>query len=444
MNPFKGRHFQRDIILWAVRWYCKYGISYRELQEMLAERGVNVDHSTIYRWVQRYAPEMEKRLRWYWRNPSDLCPWHMDETYVKVNGRWAYLYRAVDSRGRTVDFYLSSRRNSKAAYRFLGKILNNVKKWQIPRFINTDKAPAYGRALALLKREGRCPSDVEHRQIKYRNNVIECDHGKLKRIIGATLGFKSMKTAYATIKGIEVMRALRKGQASAFYYGDPPPKCEMRQKDIMISFDEWNVWYLRGDPWDAPMKHKENRFKVAPPLLEDRYSFLDALVVGGLLCSLINHCDRVKMASLAQLVNVIAPIFTEAGGGVIRQTIFWPFAMVANVAKGSALRHFIPAGTFSSKYGDARRIQSAVVHNAAAGKLYLFALNSDFHDSFTLDPDLSAFGQTRLAEHQILRCDDLYAKNTFDRPDRVAPETLTASDLTLPPLSWNRITFDIL
>ncbi len=127
MNPFKGRHFQRDIILWAVRWYCKYGISYRELQEMLAERGVNVDHSTIYRWVQRYAPEMEKRLRWYWRNPSDLCPWHMDETYVKVNGRWAYLYRAVDSRGRTVDFYLSSRRNSKAAYRFLGKILNNVK-----------------------------------------------------------------------------------------------------------------------------------------------------------------------------------------------------------------------------------------------------------------------------------------------------------------------------
>ncbi len=106
MNPFKGRHFQRDIILWAVRWYCKYGISYRELQEMLAERGVNVDHSTIYRWVQRYAPEMEKRLRWYWRNPSNLCPWHMDETYVKVNGRWAYLYRAVDSRGRTVDFYL--------------------------------------------------------------------------------------------------------------------------------------------------------------------------------------------------------------------------------------------------------------------------------------------------------------------------------------------------
>ncbi|WP_410780183.1 IS6 family transposase [Klebsiella quasipneumoniae] len=223
MNPFKGRHFQRDIILWAVRWYCKYGISYRELQEMLAERGVNVDHSTIYRWVQRYAPEMEKRLRWYWRNPSDLCPWHMDETYVKVNGRWAYLYRAVDSRGRTVDFYLSSRRNSKAAYRFLGKILNNVKKWQIPRFINTDKAPAYGRALALLKREGRCPSDVEHRQIKYRNNVIECDHGKLKRIIGATLGFKgtvaklAMRQPFVLFKGLTFQKLCLPG---AFRPGD--------------------------------------------------------------------------------------------------------------------------------------------------------------------------------------------------------------------------------
>ncbi|PJW96364.1 IS6 family transposase, partial [Escherichia coli] len=111
--------------------------------------------------------------------------------YVKFNGRWAFLSRAVNSRGRTVYFYLSSRRNSKAAYRFLVKILNRVKKWQSPHFINPAKAPAYGRALALLKREGRCPSDVEHRQIKYRNNVIECGHGKLKRIIGAPLGFKS-------------------------------------------------------------------------------------------------------------------------------------------------------------------------------------------------------------------------------------------------------------
>lgn len=96
-----------------------------------------------------------------------------------------------------------------------------MKKWQIPQFINTDKAPTYGCALAQFKREGRCPSDVEHRQIKYWNNIIECNHGKLKRIIGATLVFKSMKMAYAIIMGIEMMRALRKGLASAFYYGDP-------------------------------------------------------------------------------------------------------------------------------------------------------------------------------------------------------------------------------
>ncbi len=107
MNPFKGRHFQRDIILWAVRWYCKYGISYRELQEMLAERGVNVDHSTIYRWVQRYAPEMEKRLRWYWRNPSDLCPWHMDETYVARSMAAGRICTGPSTAGAALSIFIS-------------------------------------------------------------------------------------------------------------------------------------------------------------------------------------------------------------------------------------------------------------------------------------------------------------------------------------------------
>nr|QTX14601.1 Mobile element protein [Klebsiella pneumoniae] len=185
---------------------------------MLAERGVNVDHSTIYRWVQRYAPEMEKNgCAGTGVTPSDLCPWHMDENLRE--GQWPLGVSVPGRRqpGAALSIFISPPVvTAKLHTGFWVKILNNVKKWQIPRFINTDKAPAYGRALALLKREGRCPSDVEHRQIKYRNNVIECDHGKLKRIIGATLGFKSMKTAYATIKGIEVMRALRKGRASAF------------------------------------------------------------------------------------------------------------------------------------------------------------------------------------------------------------------------------------
>ena len=144
----------------AVRWYCKYGISYRELQEMLVERGVNADHSTIYRWVHRYAPEMEKRLCRNRKPRTGRDARHIDETYVKVSGRRAYLYRAVDSDGNTLDFYLSPRRNSKAAYRFLAKLLRRRKSYQYPRIINADKAPAYGRALTLLKQQGKCPHHV--------------------------------------------------------------------------------------------------------------------------------------------------------------------------------------------------------------------------------------------------------------------------------------------
>ena len=107
MSEFKWRHFEGEIILWAVRWYCRYGISYRDLEQMMGERGVLVDHSTIYRWVQRFAPEMEKRLRWQWRRPQSTS-WRVDETYVKVRGRWTYLYRALDKEGNTIDFYLSA------------------------------------------------------------------------------------------------------------------------------------------------------------------------------------------------------------------------------------------------------------------------------------------------------------------------------------------------
>ena len=116
MSDFKGRHFRGEIVLWAVRWYCRYPISYRDLEAMMTERGVAVDHSTIYRWVQRFAPEMEKRLRRQWRRPQSRS-WRVDETYIKVRGKWAYLYRAVDKLGNTIDFYLSATRNTKAAKR---------------------------------------------------------------------------------------------------------------------------------------------------------------------------------------------------------------------------------------------------------------------------------------------------------------------------------------
>ena len=140
----------------------------------------------------------------------------MDETYIKVKGKWAYLYRAVGSRGDTIDFHLSQTRNANAAKRFLGKALRGCRECQKPCVINTDKAGCNSQAIRDLKKEGKCPSETDHRQVKYLNDVVEADHGKLKRLIKPTLGFESMKTAYTTIKGFEAMRALRKKQASAF------------------------------------------------------------------------------------------------------------------------------------------------------------------------------------------------------------------------------------
>ena len=194
MRDFKGRHFGGEIVLWAVRWYCRYPISYRDLETMMTERGVAVDHSTIYRWVQHFAPEMERRLRWQWRWPRSRS-WRIDETYVKVRGQWAYLYRALDKLGNTLDFYLSATRNTKAAKRFLGKALNGLKDWEQPEVLNTDKAPTYAAAIAEFKAEGKCPDETRHRQVKYLNNVVEADHGKLKLLLRPVRGFKTLKTA---------------------------------------------------------------------------------------------------------------------------------------------------------------------------------------------------------------------------------------------------------
>ena len=206
MSEFKWRHFEGEVILWAVRWYCRYGISYRDLEQMMGERGVSLDHSTIYRWVPRYAPDIEKRLRWEWRSPQSTS-WRVDETDVKVRGQWMYLYRAVDKHGNTIGFYLSPTRNAKAAKRFPGKALNGLKDWEKPEIMNTDKAPTYGIAISELKAEGKCSEKTVHRQVKYLNNVVEADHGKLKQLIRPVRGFKTLKTAYATIRGFEMMRA---------------------------------------------------------------------------------------------------------------------------------------------------------------------------------------------------------------------------------------------
>lgn len=210
-RDFKEGRLEGEVILWAVRWYCRHGISYRELEELLAERGVDVDHTTIYRWVPRYAPEIEKRTAWCRSRVS--FSWRVDETYVRVKGRWKYLHRAIDKEGSTLDFHLADRRNTKAAKRFLGAALERSRDW-IPRVINTDKNPAHGEAIAELKKEGVIPRTLQHRQAKYLNDRLESDHGKPKRLIRPTLGFRSTRTARATLDGFEVMRMFKKGQFS--------------------------------------------------------------------------------------------------------------------------------------------------------------------------------------------------------------------------------------
>jgi transposase, IS6 family len=209
MNAFKLRRFHALVILQCVRWYSKYTISYRQLEEMMGERGVAVDHTTIWRWIQHYAPQLEKEIRWYQGHTSGS--WRVDETCIRVNGEWKWLFRAVDKHGRTVDFLLTHRRNAKAARRFLAKALRTRQHWP-PHVINTDKNPAYSEALRQLKRDDPDVEAIEHRQAKHLNNRIEADHGPIKQLCRATLGFKSMKTAYATIKGFEVMRMIRKRQ----------------------------------------------------------------------------------------------------------------------------------------------------------------------------------------------------------------------------------------
>lgn len=219
MDDFKWRHFAGEVILHGVRWYCKYGISYRDLEEMMEERGIHVDHTTLYRWVQRYAPEMEKRLRWYWQG-GYTGSWRVDETYVKVKGEWQYLYRAVDQNGKTIDFYLSRTRNVSAATLFLKKAIRAMQTYEEPHTITTDKNPTYAVAIERINAQRKGEPPIHHRTIKYLNNIVEADHGKLKRLIKPTLGFKSKKTAYATIKGFEVMRMFKKGQFHAWLYGE--------------------------------------------------------------------------------------------------------------------------------------------------------------------------------------------------------------------------------
>jgi transposase-like protein len=150
LSLFKWRHFLPEIILLNVRWYCRYSLSYRNLEEMMAERGVTVDHSTIKRWVLKFAPEIDKRMRRFLNPTKDS--WRVDETDIEVKGEWKYWYRAVDSEGNTLDFRLSAKRDGKASARFFRKVLG-AKHTQTPRVITVDKNAAYPVAIEELKRD---------------------------------------------------------------------------------------------------------------------------------------------------------------------------------------------------------------------------------------------------------------------------------------------------
>ncbi|MFC1460799.1 IS6 family transposase [Microvirga arabica] len=208
-NPFKGRQFTAEIILWAVRWYLQFPISYRDLECMLADRGVQVDHTTVFRWIQAYAPELNKRTRPHLRMTNGS--WRVDETYIRVKGKWVYLYRAVDAAGQTIDFLLSPKRDAAAARRFFRKALKQPHTVN-PRTITVDKNAAYPIAANAMKQSGELWRFAKLRQVKFLNNIVEQDHRRIKRLVRPGLGLKTFVTASRTIAGYEVMAMIRKDQ----------------------------------------------------------------------------------------------------------------------------------------------------------------------------------------------------------------------------------------
>ncbi len=202
--------FPKDVILFAVFFYVRYSVSYRDLEEIMAERGVRVDHATLNRWVTKYSPLVAEQARRR-KRPSDRS-WRMDETYIRVKGEWVYLYRAVDKFGKTLDFMLSKRRNKTAATKFFARALEVN---GLPRKIVIDKSGANTAGINAINRMLRrfgCPIPIEMVRIKFLNNMVEQDHRTIKKRIRPLLGFKSFASASAALEGMEVANMIRKGQ----------------------------------------------------------------------------------------------------------------------------------------------------------------------------------------------------------------------------------------
>ena len=202
---FSGRHFPKDVILITVRWYLRYKLSYRDVEELIAERGLRVDHSIINRWVIKYAPLLAAAARRHKRAVG--LSWRLDETYIKVAGGWKYYYRAVDKEGNAIDFLLSAKRDKRAALRFLRQAIRNN---GTPVRINIDKSGSSASAIKAYNDEAG--TDIEIRQCKYLNNIVEQSHRSVKLKTRAALGFKAFHCAHATVLGVEVVQVIRKGQ----------------------------------------------------------------------------------------------------------------------------------------------------------------------------------------------------------------------------------------
>jgi transposase, IS6 family len=185
-RAFKGRQFTAEVILWAVRWYLLFPVSYRDLELMLQECGVAVDHTTVFRWIQAYAAELETRIRPHLRPCNGS--WRVAETYIRVKVRWTYLYQEVDSRGQTIDFLLSARWDAGAAKRFFRKALGQPHTVN-PRTIMVDKNAAYPKAAAEMKADDELWRRSRLRQCKFLNNIVEQDHRRMRRLVRQGLGF---------------------------------------------------------------------------------------------------------------------------------------------------------------------------------------------------------------------------------------------------------------
>jgi transposase-like protein len=211
----KRLHYPLDVILMCVRWYVAYGLSLRNLEEMMAERGIDVDHSTVHRWAIKLLPALERVFRA--RKRPVGRSWRVDETYIKVKGQWKYLYRAVDKAGDTIDFLLRAHRDKAAAKRYFEK---SIEQNGEPEVVTIDKSGANQAALEAINAGRETP--IRIRQSKYLNNIIEQDHRAIKRRTRLMLGFKKFRCARILLGGIEVMHMIVKGQMDGGGTGQTP------------------------------------------------------------------------------------------------------------------------------------------------------------------------------------------------------------------------------